>query len=150
LEYITIDKLCYYASPIYRHFNDLIKYIHANVNHPENHNIYLSSLDSKYIKAYDGKDWKAFIKDELLQNVLYRYCDLFSDNIDKITDKVGENQIKSLKKWICVNEKDDFKHLKIPLSLTLYNNKDVIKKTMTIKKQQENDTNKDDIDQFIV
>lgn len=130
LDYITVEKLCHYIRPIHRHFNKLIIDIHANEAHPENHNIYLSSLESKFIKAFDGTGWNAYEKEDVLNKVLYKICELFMDNKEDMIEKTGEKIFNSLEKWIDANDLDDFKHLKIPLSLVLYNNKDIIKNTI--------------------
>lgn len=134
LDYMTIEKLCYFISPIHRHFEELIEFMHANENHPENHNIYLSSLDSKFVKAYNGDKWNACMKDDVLRGVLYKICDILMDNENKIVQHAGKKVFNCLEKWRETNEQDDFEHLKDLVNLILYNNKELIRNTMRLEK----------------
>ncbi len=51
----------------------LIKYIHFNTEHPENHNICIKNARSKIAKVYNGREWETINEDELINTLIADY-----------------------------------------------------------------------------
>ncbi len=57
----------------------LIKYIHFNTEHPENHNICIKNARSKTAKVYNGKEWETINEDELISSLITDYENTLED-----------------------------------------------------------------------
>ncbi len=72
----------------------LIKYIHFNTEHPENHNICIKNGRNKVAKVYNGSEWETMDEDHLIQSLITDYeqtVEEFSDtNGLEYTEKYNE------------------------------------------------------------
>ncbi len=57
----------------------LIKFIHFNTDHPENHNICIKNARSKTAKVYNGKEWETIDEDELINALIADYEQTLED-----------------------------------------------------------------------
>ena len=74
---------------------DIIKYIHFNTDHPENHNIYISSIQADHLTIYNGRKWVIVEKDETLGNMHYDTVDVIIKKFDEHGDKMSTLAIKN-------------------------------------------------------
>ncbi len=72
----------------------LIKFIHFNTDHPENHNICIKNARSKTAKVYNGKEWETIDEDELINALIADYEQTLEDYSDtkklKYSEKMQE------------------------------------------------------------
>ncbi len=68
----------------------LIKFIHFNTEHPENHNICIKNARSKTAKVYNGKEWETIDEDELINALISDYEQTLEDYSD--TKKLKYNE----------------------------------------------------------
>jgi hypothetical protein len=61
----------------------LIKLIHFNSDHPENHNICIKNARNKVAKVYNGKEWESIDEDELIQTLITDYEQTLEDYSDE-------------------------------------------------------------------
>ncbi len=82
----------------------LIKYIHFNTEHPENHNICIKNGRSKTAKVYNGKEWETVDEDQLIQTLITDYEQTLEDysevkklpftkKYQEIKDRDGEEKV---------------------------------------------------------
>ena len=78
---------------------DLMKEIHFNTEHPENHNISIPNKNKNIIKTYDGEFWESGNKKEAMESIVESLFDKF-DTIygEKFRDKYGEKFF--VKRWV--------------------------------------------------
>jgi hypothetical protein len=57
----------------------LIKLIHFNADHPENHNICIKNARNKVAKVYNGKEWETVDQDDLIQTLITDYEQTLED-----------------------------------------------------------------------
>jgi hypothetical protein len=74
----------------------LIKYIHFNADHPENHNICIKNARSKVAKVYNGKEWETIDEDTLIRNLIDDYESTLEDYSDEKNLKYNE-KIREIK-----------------------------------------------------
>ncbi len=60
----------------------LIKYIHFNAEHPENHNICIKNGRNKVAKVYNGSEWESIDEDQLIQTLITDYEQTLEDFSD--------------------------------------------------------------------
>ncbi len=82
----------------------LIKYIHFNTEHPENHNICIRNGRSKTAKVYNGKEWETIDEDQLIKTLISDYEQTLEDysetkklaftkKYQEIKDRDGEEKV---------------------------------------------------------
>jgi hypothetical protein len=74
----------------------LIKYIHFNTEHPENHNICIKNGRSKTAKVYNGKEWETIDEDQLITTLINDYEQTLEDfsEVKKLTFTKKYQEIK--------------------------------------------------------
>jgi hypothetical protein len=61
----------------------LIKAIHFNTDHPENHNICIKNARNKVAKVYNGKEWESMDEDDLIRSLIDDYEKTLEDYSDE-------------------------------------------------------------------
>jgi hypothetical protein len=74
----------------------LIKYIHFNSEHPENHNICIKNARNKTAKVYNGKEWESIDEDTLIRNLIDDYEHTLEDYAEENAPKYNK-KIKEIK-----------------------------------------------------
>jgi hypothetical protein len=124
----------------------LIEYIHYNIDHPENQNIKLNSLSSKYIEYFNGIDWMTALKDSMVHNLITDKKNMIDEYFDdkmekgKISEKVAkkyEEQTEKLDEVLCEEfrkieaskeNKDSLKKLYETINLIMWNKRKELEK----------------------
>ncbi len=74
----------------YNSIIEMIKYLHCNVNLPENHNIYVSNKKREETKTFDGHIWNTnkanIIIDELVENII-KYIEIIFYKCKELKEK---------------------------------------------------------------
>jgi hypothetical protein len=74
----------------------LIKYIHFNTEHPENHNICIKNARNKIAKVYNGKEWESIDEDVLIKTLISDYENTLEDYAEEKAPKYNK-KIKEIK-----------------------------------------------------
>jgi hypothetical protein len=114
--------------------SELIKRLHFNPSTPENHNIYISNLNNKYINLLEDGKWvvkdKVMEIDDLIDSkemILEEWLEEHGDKFPGLQNKY-EHYLKS-KEDVELN-----KQLKEEIKKVLYNNRHLIEKLMQEEK----------------
>jgi len=92
MKYITPEKINKLIKGGSNHVvPKLLREIHFNGEHSENHNIYIPNKKQGFAKIYDGENWILTKKKDAIDDMTYKAFNLISDteNIDK-NDKVSK------------------------------------------------------------
>ena len=110
----------------------LIEKVHFNKNHPENMNIYISSIKGNFIMVYRNNKWHLTNRKEQIDD-LYENNELMLENWYNEYHEKYPHIIKSFKKYLQNKEHDDefIQKIKDEILLVLYNQRDLIKETNT-------------------
>jgi hypothetical protein len=73
----------------------LIKYIHFNTEHPENHNISIKNMRSGIAKVYNGKEWELMDEKDVIRSLINDYESTLENYAE---DKAPKYIEKSLRK----------------------------------------------------
>ncbi len=84
VEYLAdqIIKRCLESGVTQAHSN-LVKQIHCNPEYPENMNVYIPNLRSKYAKVYDGKRFVTKLKKDVVDTVRDNTDNLMTEYVDE-------------------------------------------------------------------
>ena len=109
----------------------LVKRIHFNPKKPENHNVFISNLKSGHIMLYDGKQWNTFNRDEIVDDIFDDKHDILEQKIEEWIS-IGKDYpiiYHKFKRYLeKINNDLVIKKVKDELKLTLYNNRNIVKK----------------------
>ena len=103
----------------------MIEAIHFDEDHPENHNILMTNLQSKHILIHDGTKFVKALKDQTLDKMIKDKRKFLISNIEDLELSVGcEKEIKD-KLHKLRHDEESHKTLKEKVELLCYNNKDL-------------------------
>jgi len=107
-DYLTVDTLTKLLNRPFDSIQDLIKMLHFNVEHPENHNIKITNKKEQYALVWVNKIWEVRKKKALIKDMVdksYMLIDTTYDTIDMPNKKYinfqnqydgGDNTIKEI------------------------------------------------------
>jgi len=107
-EYITPENICKLLTRDQKGRctpANLLKVIHFNKNHPENHNLLNTSIQSKYVSVFDGTHFVVKSKKDVLFSLLESHEVLLADRGDAVGNDREKNKVESFREKIeeCVN-----------------------------------------------
>jgi len=88
LNYLTTK---YLTGLIHRPFDSvqsLLKTIHFNPNHPENHNIKISNKKQKYANVYNSGNWEFKNKKDVIENIVDNGFNIIECHYEDVKDKL--------------------------------------------------------------
>jgi hypothetical protein len=131
LDHITDDDYKKYFNSFFKGFLNFIEKIHFDENAPENHNLCLTNIRSKYINVCENNNWVLKEKDEIVEKLINKKYDLLNDKFEefegakKLSDKVSDNFKEFQENYTDVEAQ---KTTKENVKLMLYNKRDRVKK----------------------
>jgi hypothetical protein len=72
----------------------LIKQIHFNKDHPENHNISIKNMRSGIAKVYNGKEWESMDEKDVIRSLINDYESTLTDYASEKNPKYNEKMQK--------------------------------------------------------
>jgi hypothetical protein len=108
----------------------LVNFVHFNRNRPQNHNVYISNIQTNYALVYDGDDWKLKERDDVLRQLIDDKKAILSDKFDELLASLDEPTVRKFRRFL--DESDQLEvicQIKNDLKLLLYNNKKIPEKT---------------------
>ena len=111
----------------------ILEKVHFDPEKPQNHNVYISSMNNKYIKLHNGERWNLKDRDETIE-------DLFADAEYMLENKLetwqeeedpkSERATKKFQIYLEVKEKAAlYNKIKQELKMLLFNNRSLITET---------------------
>lgn len=114
-----------------------VQYLHFNKNIPENHNVYIPNIQSKYAMIYDGQDWNLVDKSNII-DTLYDEKEMhLEDKFTEFYDSLNISTKKKFERFLDQQEDDKIKNqIKENIKLLLYNKKNIVMITKKITKNK--------------
>jgi len=134
-----------YMSTYFRGFLAMIENIHFNKNVPENHNVYISNINSKYAIVYENSMWKLKDRDEVIDKIKsdkFNFLDKKVEEMDVDLDQKTKDKFEDFRNKLLELEEADLNTQK-DIKLMLYNNRHL---TMKNRKKDILLNNNDNVD----
>ena len=104
-----------------------IKMKHFNSDVPQNCNVYIADIKSKYALIYDGNKWNVTNKNKLLDEMYSENCDYLLDEYEEKQEELDELTLSKFKKFLDNKDTDETSNVvKENIKQMLYNEKDMI------------------------
>jgi uncharacterized C2H2 Zn-finger protein len=117
-DYKKIFNKCNSAIPLF------IEMVHFNENKPENTNMYISNIKSRFAYIYNGKQWNLMNKDELIDDIYDKKCIILLEKYEDLKDILNDQTIKNFNHFIEKYDSDTMKENVLNrIELLLYNNR---------------------------
>jgi hypothetical protein len=105
---------------------NLIRRIHFNPAHPENHNICIKNLRNKLVMEYDGKQWNICGEDKAIDKLITDHEYILEEWLENGEDKYPK-QMDKFEKYLKLKEDDKVVNdIKEEIKHLLYNNRNMI------------------------
>ena len=121
ISHITNNQFKEYIKDMYTGLINLIKHIHCNKDKPENYNIYLTNLRSKYIKIFKDDAWFFDDLNDVIEQLKYDKIDILDDKAKEFNDAKLTSTLQTFKGRLNTNAEAS-KNLSDNIKLVLYNN----------------------------
>ena len=102
----------------------LVEAVHFDENHPENHNIMMTNLQSKHIMIHDGTKFVKALKEPTFDKLIQKKRNIIHGNIEELGLTIGSERYIKEKLDSLRNDDEKRKTLKNNLELLCYNNKE--------------------------
>ena len=124
--YITnkmLDKLVVYPGSM---IPKLLALTHFHKDHPENKNLKITNLRSKYLKVFSKGKWILYEKDDIIDNIIYNKYDILEEHFDeKCKHKMPgyqQERFDNYRNSLDDENKTTVTNLKNGIELTIINN----------------------------
>jgi hypothetical protein len=102
---------------------NLIKRIHFNPKHPENHNIFISNIRNKLVMIYDGEQWNIQNQDKAIDKLITDHEYILEEWLENGEDKYPK-EMEKFEKYLKLKTRDGVEaEIKEEIKLILYNNR---------------------------
>lgn len=137
------DKTSYYMEnePVkkimkkgYKSVPELIKELHFNPDHPENHNVYISNTRDSNVHVFDGVSWNLEDKTAVIDGLYSNSSDYLATRYEELIDELDQPTVTKFGRF--KDEMDDVKvvaQVKKDINLTLYNNRKTIEQSKKLQ-----------------
>ena len=106
---------------------NLIRKIHFNPKHPENHNLYIPNIQQKYAMLYNEKEWQLKNTNDTIDKLLRNHEMMLEEWIDCGGDEFPQ-AMKNFKTYLEKREENGVEDtIKEEIKLLLYNKRKMIK-----------------------
>jgi hypothetical protein len=139
LSHISLHDYKKILSGFFPGFYKFIEKVHFDDNMPENHNVYVTNLNSKYAYVYENGQWNAKQKNQIIDKIIsnkYTLLDIKCDELEDngLLNKKILDDFDDFRKTFNEDNNEIQKNKHENVMLLLYNNKD---KIINNKKQLE-------------
>jgi DNA-binding protein YbaB len=96
-DYLTVDKIKKLLDRPYDSIQDLIKMLHFNADHPENHNVKITNKKEQFALVWNDPIWELRKKKSLVKDMVdkgYMMIDTTHDEVSYDTNKTNKKYLK--------------------------------------------------------
>lgn len=116
----------------------LLKIVHFNELHPENHNVFINNERAKYAIVYTGDKFENVPKSDVFRTIVENQENIIADRIDDVKCQSTRNKLEArreeIENMLLDGTKSDVrKRIQTKYEGVMYNNKDMIKRTKSMQ-----------------
>jgi len=129
LSHITLNDYKKYLSGFFPGFIKFIEKVHFDENAPENHNINITNIKSKYLHIYEDNKWTLKEKVDVIDKFINKKYTMLVDKCEEleekneISDKIIDDFVQFTQNY---KDQEAQKNTKNKISTLIYNNRDKV------------------------
>lgn len=129
LDHITLQDYKKYFNSFFKGFVSFIEKVHFDENTPENHNLCITNMKSKYIRVYENNDWILKEKNDIIDDLVTNKFNLLTNKYEELEEakQLNNNTIHNFEEFQQNYEnKEAQKNTKKDITLMVFNNKEKV------------------------
>jgi len=122
MDHMTVKKIIFVFDKCFRSVCECVKLIHFSPLVPENRNICIKDMKSKYAYIYCDGNWDITGRVQLIDDMYDDICEYIEKKLEELKEEIDEKYIARIKRFLA--EKDDAKIVKVvkdDLRMLLFN-----------------------------
>lgn len=125
LSHITLERITFVFSKSFSSVVECVKLIHFSPLAPQNKNICIKELNSRFAYVFCDGNWDAIGRKKLINILYYDICEYIEEKLDDLIDELDKTVVINIKRFL--DKKYDEKEtniIKTELGVLLFNKRD--------------------------
>jgi hypothetical protein len=125
LSHVKLQDYKNYLNSFFPGFIKYVEKVHFDENAPQNHNICLTNLRSKYLSIHDGDKWITKEKNDVIDKLIIKKHNQLADKCEELEEKkeINKNILENFEEFCeSFKDKEAQKSIKTDLITMLYDN----------------------------
>ena len=122
LSHITLRRITFVFSKSFGSVVECVKLKHFSPHAPQNKNICIKDLNSRYAYVFCDGNWDAIGKKKLINEIYIDICEYIQEKLDDLIDELSESVIFHIKRFLDKKDDDEYAdNIKIDLETLIFN-----------------------------
>jgi len=127
LSHMTVKRIAFVFNKCFRSVVECVKLIHFSPFAPENQNVCIKDLKSKYVYIFCDGNWDITGRTELIDEMYDEICDYIEQKLSEFIEEIDEINIARIQQFLSMKDDDDtIKRVKDDLRKLLFNKRTTI------------------------
>lgn len=128
LSHITLKRITFVFSKSFGSVVECVKLKHFSPHAPQNKNICIKDLNSRYAYVFCDGNWDAIGKKKLIDEIYTDICEYIEEKLDELIDELSQSVICHIKRFLDKKDDDEYAdNIKIDLETLIFNKRDTVK-----------------------
>ena len=122
LSHITLERITFVFSKSFSSVVECVKLIHFSPLAPQNKNICIKELNSRYAYVFCDGNWDAIGSKKLINILYYDICEYIEEKLDELIDELDKTVVINIKRFLDKKDDDEYAdNIKIDLETLIFN-----------------------------
>jgi len=125
LSHITLKRITFVFSKSFGSVVECVKLKHFSPHAPQNKNICIKDLNSRYAYVFCDGNWDAIGRKKLIDEIYTDICEYIEEKLDELIDELSQSVICHIKRFLDKKDDDEYAdNIKIDLETLIFNKRD--------------------------
>ncbi len=126
LSHITLKRITFVFSKSFGSVVECVKLKHFSPHAPQNKNICIKDLNSRYAYIFCDGNWDAIGRKKLIDEIYVDICEYIQEKLDDLIDELDKSVIFNIKRFLDKKDDDEYAdNIKIDLETLIFNKRDI-------------------------
>jgi hypothetical protein len=122
LSHITLKRITFVFSKSFGSVVECVKLKHFSPHAPQNKNICIKDLNSRYAYVFCDGNWDAIGRKKLIDEIYTDICEYIEEKLDELIDELSQSVIFHIKRFLDKKDDDEYAdNIKIDLETLIFN-----------------------------
>ena len=122
LSHITLKRITFVFSKSFSSVVECVKLIHFSPLAPQNKNICIKDLNSRYAYVFCDGNWDAIGRKKLIDEIYDNICEYIEEKLDDLIDELDKSVVINIKRFLDKKDDDEYAdNIKINLETLIFN-----------------------------
>jgi hypothetical protein len=127
LSHITLKRITFVFSKSFGSVVECVKLKHFSPHAPQNKNICIKDLNSRYAYVFCDGNWDAIGRKKLIDEIYTDICEYIEEKLDELIDELSQTVICHIKRFLDKKDDDEYADsIKIDLETLIFNKRSTV------------------------